>query len=243
MDKKQLIAIINEVVKIRINKLLKSDKFIQNYIKEEVKNQLIKVLLENKIVTNQNKAVKKHSDLIDLIEESDIEDNYPKIEKTRTSNQSKPKIRYSKDPVLNSLLNETPYVNDDYGGMTGNALMDMGSFSNESVSFAQNYAQNLGKNVKIDINPDALENVKNTVPQNAKFVTSKKTPQLKEYKGDDGMMYVDDRELFAGDEMLSPQEVNIARSQQALENAFNKDYRGILNNWDKKISQKRKAYL
>jgi len=232
----RLVKIVNIVVEKKITKLLKTDT-IKKIIKEEVKSQFIKILLENDIKPKPHK--KNVSGLMDLMEESDNND-YPKLKTNKPVAIKKPNVRYTRDPLLNKMLNETPYVPDSNTGFTGNALMDMGGGlpANEPMNYATTIAKSVGKNVKIDI--DSNKTTENIMPSNVQTFSSTKTPLLKEYKDPtDNMIYVDERGLFDDSEQITPQQVNIARGQEALVNAFSKDYRQLLQKTEEKSKLRR----
>jgi len=241
MDDVKLAKLIDKIVKQRITEILASNKEIKRIIKEEVKSQLIGILLENKIDVNQKTAVRKTSQISQLLNNKQ-EIKYPKIEK-RERQPVVERREYVRDPVLNQILNNTPYVPDSGGGgFTGNALMDSMGINNESMMYAQNIASGLGKNVKIDINPDAVSNLRNTVPNNAQFITDKKTPHLKEYVGDDGFKYVDDRMLFENEGAHSPVMQNPMATVN-LEKALNRNYKQLLGKMDEKAQKFRNRPL
>jgi len=239
MDDVKLAKLIDKIVKQRLTEILANNKEIKRLIKEEVKSQLISVLLENKINVNQQGKTKRTSQISELLNNKK-EVRYPKIEK-REHREPIVERQLVRDPVLNQILNATPYVPDSGGGFTGNALMDSMGINNESMLYAQNIASGLGKNVKIDINPDAVSNMRNNIPTNAQFITDKKT-NLKEYVGDDGFKYVDDRMLFENEGAHNPVMQNPMATVN-LERALNKNYKQLLSKMDEKAQRFRNKPL
>jgi hypothetical protein len=239
MDDVKLAKLVDVIVKQRLQEILKNNKSIQRLIREEVKSQLIGILLENKIDLSSAK-VKKTSQISELLNDNRVQRKYPKIER-----KEQPQVverSFVKDPVLNQILNATPYVADSGGGFTGNALMDSMGMG-ESMMYAQSVASGLGKNVKIDIDQNAVNNVsRNIIPNNAQFITDSKTPHLKEYVGDDGFKYVDDRMLFENDHSPA-QVVHNTMGSVNLERALNKNYKQLLGKMDEKAQRIRNKPL
>lgn len=241
MDDVKLAKLIDKIVKQRITEILANNKEIKRIIKEEVKSQLISVLLESKIDINQQGKPKKTSQISELLNKREVK--YPKIERREYREQPVVERQLVRDPVLNQILNATPYVPDSGGGgFTGNALMDSMGMDSENMMYAQNIASGLGKNVKIDVNPDAVSNLRNTIPNNAQFITDKKTPHLKEYVGDDGFKYVDDRMLFENEGARNPVMQNPMATVN-LEKALNRNYKQLLGKMDEKAQKFRNRPL
>jgi len=234
MNEMKLAKLVDAIVKRRIKEIVKSNKEIKIIIREEVKSQLIKILLENKIDITK-KSTKRTTQISELLN-SKRSIRYPKIKKSQAKRMQVEERRLTKDPVLNKILNATPYVKDSGGGFTGNALMDsMGGTNNESLQYAQSVASGLGSNVSVDINKSDVAEI-NTVPNNAELVSSKQTPQLKEYRGDDGFYYVDDRMLFENEG--GAQAGNI-QAPANLERAMSKNYKELLSKMDEKAQKYR----
>jgi len=234
MDDVKLAKLIDKIVKQRVTEILKSNQEIKKIIKEEVKSQLIGILLENKIDVSKGKP-KRTSNISQLLNNNQ-QVEYPKIEKRQRIVERR-NVSYSHDPVLNQILNETPFVNDSVG-FTGNALVDSMGISNENLMYAQNVAAGMGKNVKIDINPNAMIN-ENVIPSNAQFTSAKQTPHLKEYVGDDGLKYVDDRTLFQNESNIPVMTNPMATVN--LERALNRNYKQMLSKMDEKAKKFRGA--
>ena len=241
MNQKQLIKIIDTIVKKRLKEALNSDE-VKKVITEEAKNQLIKILLENKVEVNknENKVISKNSHKLTEILNANKKTSYPKI-KNNVEEVQKDKIinktnnrAYTRDPILNKILNETPYVPENNYGFTGNALMDMGGSSlNESVNYATSLASSLG--AKIDINPNAK--AENIIPQNTQLFSNKKTPQIKEYKDSDGLLYVDERSLFTEEQIPVMRNPIVKNNEDNLIKAFTKNYSTTLKKMDEKAQK------
>jgi len=252
MDDVKLVKLVDAIVKQRLQaetkKLVKRIvqeelKAIKKTIKEEVKSQLIGILLENKIDLKTGK--RKTSQISELLSDQKAVKRYPKIkqreriegDQERQERQVVEERYLTRDPVLNHILNSTPYIPDSGGGgFTGNALMDSMGMDSENMQYAQNMAGSLGKNVKVDINPDAVNGVRNNIPNNAQFITDKKTPHLKEYMGDDGFKYVDDRMLFENDRSQPATNMMMSNSVN-LERALNRNYKQLLGKMDEKAQK------
>ena len=73
----------------------------------------------------------------------------------------------------------------------------------------------------MEINENAT--IRNEIPNNAHFVSDKKTPHIKEYQGDDGLLYVDDRNLF-NDSVPGSSAGMTQNTNKNLGNIFNKNY-------------------
>jgi len=170
MEQKQIIKLIDTIVKKRINSIVKE------IVKEEVKNQLIGILLEHNI-TN------KGSKLVNAFNENTENTNKPKSYFVTNNNVVKKPVikKYTSNPVLNKVLNNTK-VSSDFNYNT-----DLeGEVFTRATSKQFNISDNIKNNNEMSMTsmlddeiPDGV-NITEVVENNVNLVNANDEPALVE---------------------------------------------------------------
>lgn len=246
MDNKKLAKLIDEIVKLRIQKILKSEDF-KALIKEEAHKEVIKILLEAKGETRTNKKTIS-TPLRTAV--SVLGEDTRKKERIYPILPNRAQKTFSKNPTLNAILSATAgnasamasYNNQSSladlvdGGrpvkiganstlLNNRIPVDVGNLANEALIMAQSELSKYGmssKSVTEEINMDS-PNYTNT---NFKDTFS---DQYVEYNED--ISNIDDRMILEGvDDGL----VRVA-------NALTRDYSQLLEKADQKAKDLRQT--
>lgn len=138
MDLKKLTKIVDVIVKKRL----------QEVIKEEVKKELLNILLENNSLVGKN-TVNENSNTNEQKSFFTINKNNNNVSKKLVNKQ------YTKNPMINNILNNTKVTSDFYGGNMG--LEDEETFT-RLTSPAQNSIVNLLEDLPSNINVSEVVN-------------------------------------------------------------------------------------
>jgi len=177
MDNKKLAKLIDGIVKLRIEKILKSDS-LRAIIKEEAQKELIKILLEAKSEIRP----KKRSSTSLKSAASVLGEDRRRTERTYPTLPNRAPKTYSKNPALNAILSQTagdPSSMAQYNSQTSLADMvdggqsvsvganssilnsrvsvDAGNLANEALAMAQGELSKYGmaKSITEEVNMDS----------------------------------------------------------------------------------------
>jgi len=222
MDNKKLAKLIDGIVKLRLEKILKSNEF-KSVIKEAAQKEVIKILLEAKGTSTVQKSKKTMNNVLGEGKKK----TYPKL----------PNKTYSKNPILNNLLQQTVrdavYSNesDTLGHVDGGPSIKVGNvnvpinmtpidtntLANESMLLAQSELGKYGMHGNVIKEDVDLE----STPRNVNFRDS----FAEEYVNDNSVDDISD--------------VDFDQIQNKISNVLNKDYTKLLEKADEKAKQKR----
>ena len=242
MDDKKLAKLIDEIVKLRLEKILKSDSF-KNLIREQAQKQVIKILLEAKgnIVPQKSSPTSLKRTAASVLGEDNNKKEriYPTLPKKQTKT-------FSKNPMINAILSQT-----------ADNISDMSSYDNQSallemvdartpVKIGANFS---GINSRTSINPGNLANEAMSMAQaelakhgfSAAYVEENtdinSTPTNNNFKDMFNEQYIEYNDDITGvdDSMLV--EANDAMAHVAK--ALTRDYTQLLKRTDEKAKEKR----
>ena len=178
MDNKKLAKLIDGIVKLRIEKILKSNDF-RALIKEEAQKEVIKILLEAK---SEIRTKRKPSSTSLKTVASVLGEDTRRIERTYPTLPNRAPKVFSKNPALNAILNQTagdPNAMASYNNQSSLADMvdggqpvriganssllnnrisvDAGNLANEALAVAQSELSKYGmaKSITEEVNMDS----------------------------------------------------------------------------------------
>lgn len=229
MDNKKLAKLIDEIVKLRLKKILKSESF-NNLIKERVSKEVVNLLLESNASPKQTSHSSKKTtpNLTSLLKEKE-ENKYPRLPKNGR--------RLSKDSNLNNILNQTA---NDRSGMArfnknnrGNDLIDLNGSVEEYMmggGVGPMEGSLRSELSQLGIDPSKISN-------------------LDDLEGDINidMAATEEDMLSEGIDQIDVDNTIQAASQNDryahLVNAFTKDYSDVMQSIDEKVKINRPAYV
>ena len=244
MDDRKLAKLIDGIVKLRLEKILKSDKF-KALIKEEAQKEVIKILLEAKNEIGTTK--KSNSTSLKRTAASVLGEDNRRKERTYPKLPNRGTKTFSKNPTLNAILNQTagdPEAMASYNNQTSLADMvdggqairvgenlipmnnrisvDPNSLANEALAMAQGELSRYGmaKSIKTEINMDE------SAPASSNF---------KDMFGDKYVEYNEDISQIDDGMILEGNNEGLAH----VANALTRDYSQLLQKADQKAKEKR----
>lgn len=243
MDNKKLAKLIDDIVKLRIQNILKSDNF-KKLIKEEVYKEVIKILLEAK---GDVKTSKKQSSTSLRTMASILDEDTRHTEKTYPKLPNRQQKVFSKNPIINNILNETA---GDIGSMASynnqSSLVDMVD-DGQPVKIGAN---NLLLNNRISIDANNLNNEAFILAQNelskyglnANNISQEIEPESNSYNTNFKDMY-DDKYIEYNEDISNIDDSLVLEStndkMKHIARALTRDYSQLLIAAEQKAKEKR----
>lgn len=152
MDNKKLAKLIDGIVKLRLEKILKSDQF-KSIIEEQVNKKVIKILLEANggiNISAKKQQVKKSTTAAEILGEDTrkVQRTYPKL--PNKSNRT-----FSKNPTLNTILKQT--AGDTYAMASYNSQTSLADMVDSGQSI-KNVINNPMLSNRVSVDPGNLAN-------------------------------------------------------------------------------------